>query len=310
MGVSMATEDNFLSITDTQTRLWIFDTYVFGGIGIAASIMMLCSLTSIKKRHSYHYNAAINCNIASATCLLFYILFKLISNDLVFPITHSLVNHDLYTAIMATLFCVLWLIHKLLFYYGFTLLYVALFEKETIETKFKVMMVLLFVATMANGLAYLIDDILVDTAYDIGRTETYGIYLTNIFPDPAISIEIIASIALIIDLQYVTYLIYCFISESKRVGRGYPIAKKAGVLLSISSAVFIVVTIGTALDSDSKFLVDNVQLMVDSLCLFLMFTENEWIYSKMCCCLTPNQAKYEIAEIESDAVDTEEDVLQ
>merc|ERR1712228_903735 len=109
--------------------------------------------------------------------------------------------------------------------------YVASFEKERVETKYKVLMALLFVATISYALVYLIDDILVDTMYDVVNTETFGVYFTNVYPDPSDSIDIVATVAIIIDFSYVGYLGFCFISESKRVGNN-AIAIKACILLS------------------------------------------------------------------------------
>merc|ERR1719361_900143 len=217
------------------------------------------------------------------------------SNDLVFPITDALVDHAVFISIMDTLTVIFWLFSKLFFYYGFTMLYfnyLPLFEKEKVETQFKVLMALLFVATMSYGLVYLIDDVLVDTMYDVGKTETFGIYFVNTYPDPSASIEIVAAVAVGIDFLYVGYLGVCFISEAKRVGSN-AIATKACILLSISSAALFVIVIATTVDSDIRFLFDSCQLLVDSLCLIFMFIENE-----------STSPKY---EIQSDAVDTEEE---
>merc|ERR1719361_951280 len=102
-------------------------------------------MASMNKDNSYHYNAARNYNIGTAICLFGYIVSKLISNDLFFPITDALVNHDVFITIINIFMVIFWLFSKLFFYYGFTMLYVALFEKERVGTKCKVLMALLFV---------------------------------------------------------------------------------------------------------------------------------------------------------------------
>ena len=62
-------------------------------------------------------------------------------------------------------------------------------------------------------------------------------------------------------------------------------AIKGTVLVMVSSVTFYFPAAMIVLDFDVKYLLTNISIVMDSICLFLVFNEQTFLYKNMCGCL-------------------------
>eukprot|EP01084_Bolivina_argentea_P075148 136247_1 len=208
-------------------------------------------------------------------------------SSLIIPTEEFMTNNLKFVTMIDSIVFILWLIFKVLFYYGFTFLYLSIFEEQNkIDNYVKFMMVFVFIMTFTYGILMIVDDIQMTSDEEISITEKYGIYVplgTNCLFG-SVAVEIISGIMILTDFTYVSVLIYRFVSGVKRLNNYYTQSIKGIILLCISSGVFVVVIVAYATDSDAKFIFNNISGVADTVCLYLMFQSNVELYNNLCGC--------------------------
>eukprot|EP01084_Bolivina_argentea_P116937 207710_1 len=280
----------YAKLTDAQERMTMFDIYVMGTAGITLSVIMLYSYISSKKvletfKNNRYYTAAINCGILlSISSMIVYIL-KLLSNDFIIPIDQFIVNNFNIVSMIDSCEIIVWSIAKLSFYYGFTFIYLSLAQKEKIDTYLRIVMVFIFIATFAYCTLYFVDDLLIQSSKEISVTEKRSIFVVSVTShnvENSITVTITAMIAMISDFIFIAILLYKYISGIQHNNNSHAYAAKGIILLSISSIVFLLTMITVVLRSDIRYLIDNIQIITDTICLFLMFKSNHSVYNNLC----------------------------
>merc|ERR1719189_1551787 len=204
----------------------------------------------------------------------------MISNDSILPISHFIIDNVICTRVNQFVYILSWSCAKLCLYFGFALLYIASFEKKRVGILFKILLAFVFIGSVGFFLVYLIDEFSMASSYEIVVTETFNFNFMNVYPQDSFTISLMALIGLVSDLLYIVHLIYCFVREARRRGEAKHrvIAIKATVLLNCSCLAYCGLMATYTLAGKAGWLIDNVPLLVDSVCLFLMFSENEQIY--------------------------------
>eukprot|EP01084_Bolivina_argentea_P125246 221930_1 len=181
---------------------------------------------------------------------------------------------------------IFWSMTKVSMYYGFTFIYLSLFKKDKIDVYLRIFMVFIFIATLSYVTVYFIDDLMSSSLKEISVTKKRSIYIASLInAGTSLSVAIVGAIAILSDLIYVGVLIYSYIKQVKQTNKNHSDAIKAVILLSISTTVFVFLSVCISTNSDIKWLVFNPQLTIDTICLFLMFKSNQLIYDNLCGCL-------------------------
>lgn len=284
MSTPESDSSGYTLISDTQERYSIFDIYMTCTIGATLSVLMLSTLTSLLNHantnrqsiNTTYYRYAIICGIFSSLSALLFYLFRFVSTDLILP-TNFLMN-DVNIASLWDAFMMLnWTMEKIAFYYGFSYLYLSLTNKNSMDVLLKIMLILFVIAIMINSICYFTNDLMTSELTEISHGEKRGIYavlLAN--ANLPLYVLIVCMIGLLIDVFIVILLIYRFNLNKNRKGI---------VLLSISSLTWVIWWIAHSMDSDIKFVIDSLPTVIDTICLFLMFDENQGLYNNFCGCL-------------------------
>ena len=293
-------------ITDTQERLLVFDTYITSTIGITLGIIFLSSfIRNLRKNtnsEDKYYRSAVICGITSCSlAILMFFIRLFFTTDLIFPFDFG--ENLEGSTIVDSVLIILWGAEKVTSYFGFVFIYTSLASQGSIETVLKVMMVFVCLGYIALSLFYGISDVVTTDAEEISVGETRGIlFLLPVTNDTPTSVIISASLFSFIELVAVAVLVYKFYSNGIRKGI---------VLLSISFLAWMSMFIADIAGADYRYFVGSMVIVVDIVCLFLIFDDNQEIYNNLCGCICGG-SKYKPVEMidADDGVNEEEDDQQ
>ena len=294
----MATEEMAYSeITDPQERMMLFNVYVIGSMGILLSIQMLYSLSKTYKKlnddQDIYYIYAVIFGITLTICSTLFFLIRLLSNDLILPIDQLFTNHIGIMSMIDSIIILLWLMIKICLYFGFTFIYLSIFEKERVDVCLRILMTFITICTVIYMIEYLINDLMSVSSEEICLTSKRGIYIINVVimytssdnNHISMSIMLTAFVAFLTDFVYIFTLLYRFIANAATHEKYYFQGIKGMVLICISSIVPISTAIITVFNLNLQYLLGNMQVLIDIICLFLMFNRNETMYNELCGCL-------------------------
>ena len=304
MASSNSDASEYSAITDTQERLIIIDFYIISTIGLTLAILILYSLINLRRKYnevniaSYkYYQYAIICGILSCiSAIISYLIKILFLTDLIFPLNYSK-NINIATTLDAIL-TIFFISEKLAFYYGFSFLYTFLFSKESMDNLLKIVMVLVGIGMIISVVFYFISDVMTTELDEIGVGEKRGIYIILPLTDTqSMSVKITSGIGICLDFIIVILLIYRFYVNGTRKDDGN--GTKGIILIFISSCLMIAFLIGNNGNFDIKYLLSSMVLMVDIICLYLMFADNQEIYNNLCKCMLccGSSSKYRAVEM-------------
>ena len=273
----MAEETTYSEITDFQERLMLFNIYVVGSMEILLSIQMLYSLIKMYRKHNldqdgyYIYGIMFGITLTVSSTLFF--LIRLLSNDLILPIDQLYTNH-VNLNIVSLIGCVivlLWLMIKISLYFGFTFIYLSVFEKEKIDLCLRILMTFIGLCTMIYMIEYIISDLTSESLSKICRTQTRGVYMVNVIiiynsaNSVSIYLMLTAFVAFITDFVFIFTLLYRFIANATIAEKYYFQGIKGCVLICISSIVPISTAIIAILGLNTQYLMalGDIQVIID-----------------------------------------------
>ena len=284
-------ESGYSVINDTQERLVYVNIYIITTIGLILAILILYSyITNLQQiktsgsNNNKYYRYAIICGIISCTLsIILYIMVIFFSSDLILPLDFA-ANLEISTMI-DSLLILFWLTEKIACYYAFVFIYTSKYNKTYIQTSLKIIMILVFIATAFGGLLYAISDAVTSSLDEILFGETHNIHViipvkTKVTTTSVISAGVVA----LADFILLIILIYKYYSNK---------GTKGIVLLCCSFITWILLMIINFTNADIRFLIGYIPIVVDTVCLFLMFDSNQEIYSNLCGCVCGGSTTYQ-----------------
>ena len=284
-------ESTYTQITETQERLMIFSIYIVGSMGILLSIQMLYSLSKSFKRlrnRDNNYDYALRFGVTLIIASLLFFLIRLLSNDLILPIHELIAKNIGLVSMIDSIVIILWLIIKISVYFGFTFLYLSMFNKPKIDIWLRILMTFTVLSAIIYMVEYLVDDLLNDNQDEIVISKHRNICMINIilmYSTTSTSIMLTALVAFVTDFIYTLFLLYRFISSAAQTEKAYFDGIKGCVLLCISSIPPIFTAMVVIFELDSQYLMGNIGVLCKTVCLFLMFKENRKTYKNLCGCI-------------------------
>ena len=303
----------YFVLNDLEERLIIFDIYIIGTIGLTLAIIMLYSLICMRRESktkslNKYYRYAITCGIISCISYIILYVIRILSTDLIFPVNFA-DNINGATIIDSFIF-IFWGLEKLFFFYGFSLLYCSLYSKKEIGNLLGSMMAIYGITLIFYEIYLFVSDIMTTELNEISHGENRGIYviITTNNNEPPVPVLIVAAIAIITDSCMEILLIYRFYVNGIKNGDNN--GTKGVVLLLISFISWTFIFSINMTSSDIKFFYFNIPIIIDLICLYLMYDDNQQIYDILCGCIGSKYKQIKPIDDNENEEDVEEESNQ
>ena len=303
----------YTQISENEERMVIVDYYVIGTIAATLSTLILFSMTKVNRNtDNKYYRYAIICGIISATsATIFFSIRILFCTDLIFPYNYAK-NVNIATLLDSFLF-IFWTIGKIAFYFGFTYLYLSLFQKDKIDILLKILMVVVVIGICTYMIMYFTLDVMTtefDEIFVGAKRGIFGVMTVHVDETPSIAAFMIAIVA---EFALAIVLTYRFYSKGTKLGDRN--GTKGIVLLVISCLAWIFLFgIYSILYYTDKhlyfeFAIDGLPTLIDTICLYLMFEDNQEIYNNLCGNICGG-SKYEPVQVDDEDDEVDDDNQQ
>eukprot|EP01084_Bolivina_argentea_P254773 428382_1 len=288
----------FSELSDTAERFFIFDVFAMGSIGFATAFYIFLILKGessktqaniVSNLSNMYYGYAIKCAMISVTCSIIIFLIKIFFiNNLLIPWNFEADNH--FASVIDSIYASFMAIGKSFFYFGFTFNLASLMfikTNKSMSTFIKMLMICMILAVVILCIVWIITDASSYSKKEIGITETFGFHISMFVGHQGANLVIIVIFLIIVDSVYFIILLYRYTALLRRDMRDddKDNGVKGVILITISSIVWYINVTMIALDLDSKYLFTSFQIIVDDVCLFLMFKNSQVLYDSLCGCL-------------------------
>lgn len=288
----MAEEEKYSQLSEAEERFYIAGTFIGGTIAILSAVFIIgryIYIGSIKRMENKYYRIALRiATIAAFFPIISGLIMISMGNNLIIPWK----NDSKLVSISDSLIVSSSAIGRMLFYFSFTFHLQSLLQTDKMTLFLKIWMSFVLFAYIIITTLFIIDDSMNHSTKEIGTGSYHNFKIAMYLGHDGADIAQHLMITLVlVDVTYFMVILYYFINSLKLLPNASENGIKGVILIGISAVIFYIGLIADGFELDFKYLWAFLPVIVDNVCLSLMFKENNLLYNGVCgalcdkCCI-------------------------